>query len=98
MFTPDSGVGREPEKAITAGMALNIATLSSGSVWLNRAGVVASAIRKFHGAWQRWMILMSIAGPKAKGIALLVDRQQRKHVGLPEPRYGTEVGWPAAGR
>jgi hypothetical protein len=65
MFTPDDGVGREPGKAITAGMALNIATGSSESVWLNRAGLVASAAGKFHGVWRRWMILMSVAGTEA---------------------------------
>jgi hypothetical protein len=65
MFTPDDGVGREPGKAITAGVELNIATHSSESVWLNHAGVVASAAGKFHDARLRWMILMSTAAPKA---------------------------------
>ncbi|OKO91983.1 hypothetical protein AC629_01475 [Bradyrhizobium sp. NAS80.1] len=65
MFTPDNGVGRELGKAITAGMELNIARHVSGSVWLNRADVVASAIGKLHAAWQLWMILMLIASGKA---------------------------------
>jgi hypothetical protein len=65
MFTPDNGVGRELDKATTAGMKLNIATPSSETVWSNPAGAVASAPEKFHDAPQRWMILMSVAASKA---------------------------------
>ncbi|WP_349627539.1 IS110 family transposase [Bradyrhizobium sp. MOS003] len=78
-------------------MVLNIATHSSGSVWLNRAGVATSARGKFHIGRRQWMNLSRVVGQKGRNALLLVSRQQRENIGLPELRQGTEVRRPATG-
>src|SRR2546429_8191066 len=93
MFTPDNGVGREPHKAITVEIVLNIAARRQRSVWLDRADAAARSSRKFHRGAPRRAILMR---PADEDRVRLVGCEQSKQIGVSQVRYGTKLQRPAA--